>query len=317
MNVCCKVCYSKNIESIELISFRPKMYKSKWSYYKCNECGTLQIASIPADMESLYDNGTYESFVQGNEYTFKDKIFSKRYVACLKGNKSVIGRMINWLYPYGNYTFLREIKKNDYILDVGCGRGELLRILYSNGYHNCKGIDPFLKEDIDVDGKFIIEKTDIFSFLSEQKYDVIMLNHVFEHMEQPRDVLNRISTLLKRDGRLSIEIPIINNFLWEKYGIYIDSLDPPFHFYLYTKESIKQLLGECGYYIEESYCNVSPLLEAFADNAKKEDVERRTMLESVRLTLRAFRNNQQINRAGNGNIARFICRLINQKEEKE
>lgn len=316
MKLHCRICNSENIEQIELISFRPKIYKSKWDYLICKECGTLQINTIPVRMDTLYDS-TYESFTNEKRNTFKDKIFSKRYEACIKNSRTVVGRIVNLVYPYGNYTFLGKIEKEDYILDVGCGGGYLLKILYKHGYHNCRGIDPFLEHDILVDNNFVIEKTDIFSFNDAQKYDVIMLNHVFEHMENPDAVLMKIKSLLQTNGMLSIEIPIINDFLWEKYGIYIDSLDPPFHYYLYTEDSMRRLLERNGFEIEEYYCNISPLLETFANSARSENVEKRTLIGSAMLTLKLLIRNRQINKAGNGNIARFICRIANKEEEQK
>ena len=83
-------------------------------------------------------------------------------------------------------------------------------------------------------------------------YDVVVMNHVLEHLLTPLDYLKRIHELLTPDGLLAIEIPqqFINpiDIAYRTLGIRRHfSTYSLHHPYFYTPSSIRRLLAAAGF----------------------------------------------------------------------
>ena len=95
------------------------------------------------------------------------------------------------------------------VLDIGCGNGGLLLALKERGFNRLEGMDPSaacvarLKE----------HGLEAFrGWLGDiphgsEKYDLIILSHVLEHLLDPRIALSSLQTLLTTNGRVYVETP--------------------------------------------------------------------------------------------------------------
>jgi len=97
------------------------------------------------------------------------------------------------------------------ILEIGSGHGEAIYNFDKIGY-NVTGIEPDKKNVTSINKKLknskcIVEKAETFSF--EKKFDIIWLNHVFEHLTQPIQFLTKISNFLNNSGFIFIEVPSV------------------------------------------------------------------------------------------------------------
>jgi len=102
---------------------------------------------------------------------------------------------------------LTDPLKDDKILDIGCGRGELAFSLAKNG-NFVKAID-YSKESIEIaktnfsdQTNLIFEETEIFDLDDSEKYNKIIAADFVEHVEQEylEKVLKKAYKLLKDDG---------------------------------------------------------------------------------------------------------------------
>lgn len=294
----CEICGSSATEKIELTSYRPTIREQKWGYIRCLACGCLRIEKVPDNIGKMYDS-SYESFAQEHSHTIKDYLFmqKRRYEI---SEKSIVGKIINSIYPYGNYTFLRNLQNDKNILDIGCGYGELLSMIkmcYPGHVGALDGIDPFLKKD-KLYEEVRLYKTSVEDYYPEYRYDIIMLNHSFEHMIDEETVLSHINRLLNEQGMLSIEVPITSEYVWRKFENRIGELDPPYHFYIHTYASMNILLRRNGFEIIEFVSNLSPAIEQFIAGEKNA------------FTISKIRERVRVNKLNEGNIARFICRKV-------
>lgn len=93
------------------------------------------------------------------------------------------------------------------VLDIGCGRGELMQRLGSSGYA-VQGCDVD-KECVTLSSRYgeVLEGDllDISTASFPDKFDCVVMSHVIEHTENPREAVTRAASLSK--GILVISVP--------------------------------------------------------------------------------------------------------------
>lgn len=121
------------------------------------------------------------------------------------------------------------------LLDIGCGQGRYLRLLAPYCAKN-SGIDvnPEQVQKLQNEGFDVHLPGD----LHPQKYDVILMSHIVEHLP-PKELVAFIDDylpLLKSDGHLIILTPMPGIRFWHDYT----------HIRPYTPQSIGMLFGILG-----------------------------------------------------------------------
>ncbi len=152
--------------------------------------------------------------------------------------------------------------KNGDILEIGAGGGNTLLYAKENDYaNNIFGIELFKMEDSNQDNEefsgFIIGDIEKINFpFQNNKFDVILLGDVLEHLVDPYTVLNNLKKYLKTDGVIVASIPNIRewntmktiflkgDFQYSDVGI----LDKT-HLRFFTKKNIIDLFENNGYVI--------------------------------------------------------------------
>ncbi len=248
--ISCKIC--NNNSNNKILNVR-EMYlgtREVFDYLECSNCGCLQLLNPPNDYSSHYPKD-YFTFQQKHEGKIKSILNRFRDKSAM-GEKSFLG---NILYKkFGEPTYITRLKIagvgfNDSILDVGCGKGILLHKMKESGFNNVLGIDPFIDETIIYpNGLKIIKKN--FNEL-EGKFDFIMFNHSFEHMENPFEVMNQSNRLLNKNKFLLVRIPVSDSYAFKHYKENWCSLDAPRHLFLHTKKSIELLAKESGFELKQ------------------------------------------------------------------
>lgn len=95
------------------------------------------------------------------------------------------------------------------ILDIGCGSGQFLNFLKEKGY-TTYGVEPsIVASDIAKSNGHNIYTgiIDEFVKVSNQKFDVICLKNVLEHVRNPIQVLDYCKKIMHKDSILFIEVP--------------------------------------------------------------------------------------------------------------
>ncbi len=100
--------------------------------------------------------------------------------------------------------------KSSSILDIGCANGGLLHCLNDKGYKNLTGIDitKICVENVKKAG-FNAFFGGIFNLeeLGNNKYDVVILSHVLEHVYDLQKTAENLKKLLNPNGIIYIEVP--------------------------------------------------------------------------------------------------------------
>jgi SAM-dependent methyltransferase len=166
------------------------------------------------------------------------------------------------IYQVGE-KLIRKFKPTGNLLDVGAGKGDFVFLSNKNGYKS-KGIEPsprfcdYSKQiyGVHLEQGYLGQK----NYFQGEKFDVITLFHVLEHVYQPEQLLKNISGLLKDDGVVYIEIPNANAIILKIFDLFfrlfrknwscrLSPLHAPFHSMGYSKKSVNFLLKNSGYKI--------------------------------------------------------------------
>ena len=141
-----------------------------------------------------------------------------------------------------------EGMKGGKILDIGCGPGWLLSSLGVEW--DCHGVEGSSFAS-NVAKKFAkIHNGDIETY-NEENFDLIVSNHVIEHIPQPLLFLEKIKSLLKPGGRLILGTPDFDCAAARRYGDDFRLLDDPTHVSLFSLDSMHRCLRDIGFHIDD------------------------------------------------------------------
>lgn len=226
-----------------------------FNYLECSNCGCLQIKKIPEKMDKYYPEDNYYSFRKTNINFLVKSFLNRRNAYCLFKN-SFFGKIINKFYPNDILSTLGDLKINTdlKILDVGCGYGKFLHNLSELNFKNLTGIDPNLTKEIHTKNLDIIKKT-IHQIPDDEKFDIIIFSHSFEHVKEQRQTLEKAYKLLSSNGYCIISMPVKTDFIWNLYGTDWVQIDAPRHFFIHTTKSFQFLSKKANFSIKRTIFN--------------------------------------------------------------
>lgn len=136
------------------------------------------------------------------------------------------------------------------ILDYGCGTGMFLKTCADAGWKSF-GFEP------DSDARKLAEGKGLTvanskETLSSNKYDIISLWHVLEHVTDLDPTLEFFSKTITDNGRLIIAVPNYTSADSKHYKEFWAGYDVPRHIYHFEINTLKKLLGSYGFSLEET-----------------------------------------------------------------
>ena len=228
-NPVCPLC---DLNSTSPRSGYQRIMPGNWALYQCSECGTSFLNPMP-DPETLaryYDEDYYGS----GEGKFLGPVEGiVRFFRYLRA------RAVRRLIPAGR------------ILDVGCGRGVMLKFLKRWGYE-VDGVE------LDTVAAVRARKNlnqEIFRTLDEasrrlpQQYHAICFWHSLEHLPQPGKTLRIVDRLLAAGGLLVISAPHMESLQSRLSGRRWLHLELPRHLVNFDMNRLAAFLQTRGYRI--------------------------------------------------------------------
>lgn len=149
------------------------------------------------------------------------------------------------------YKLVRSYISGGSVLDIGAGTGLLLNWFKKRGW-KVDGVEISPVAGLVAKRKFKINLR-IGDFLDvklpENKFDLITLNHVLEHVYEPRQTINKVAKLVKKGGMVMISCPNI-----EGIGPYLFknkwyAVDAPRHLYQFNYLTLSRMLERAGFKI--------------------------------------------------------------------
>ena len=247
----CRICGSENNSETYLLKEMMYGTREEFEYFKCSNCGCLQIMKIPSNLEKYYPSD-YLTFGESGDSALRKFMRYKRESYLLTG-RGLAGKILTEIFGIpSNFLWWNGLNLgvSDSILEVGCGKGELLSKMYRAGFTKLIGIDPFIEKEIIHNDKYKILKQSLPD-LNNFSFDLIMFHHSFEHLYNPHETFEALKKLLKRSGTVLIRIPIIDSYAWNYYKTNWVQLDPPRHLFNYSLKSIEVLALKYGFKLSD------------------------------------------------------------------
>jgi len=169
--------------------------------------------------------------------------------------KNIYHKIINYsLEEKKLLSYIKKYANHNDVLDVGCGYGRILRILKSEKY-NALGVDinPEIVDACKRENLSCITVDDFLKKKSSEKWDVIVMFHVIEHLE-PTECLEFMDSyldFLKPGGILIIATPLLTSYFYEDF----DHIKP------YSPIGIKMVFGENAAQVQFSSRNKVEMID--------------------------------------------------------
>lgn len=143
------------------------------------------------------------------------------------------------------------------ILEIGSGLGVFVQYANSTG-HDATGTEV-TKEYAEMssellNGRIIHVEGDRYTDrFKRASFDLIYMEHVFEHVLHPEAILSQIRQLLRPGGVLLLAVPNIDSLSSRLQGKYWAWAVPPDHLYFYNQSNLSLLLEKHGFAVTESF----------------------------------------------------------------
>lgn len=235
-----------------------------WTLWKCSSCGSAYLDPRPNE-ESIglaYSNYfTHENRLkQAKELSLWNRI-RRTLGNGYRNNKfgsnlspaSKLGMLLG-IFPSQRLLKeqeFRNLEKSSFrqrLLDVGCGNGDFLYFAKSTG-REVVGIDPDPEAVSVANSRGLDVRHGNIDILDPEveKFDVITLGHVIEHVHNPADFLGKCFNMLKKGGYIWIETPNIESEGHFIYGRNWRGLEPPRHLVIFSYGSLVRTLESAGF----------------------------------------------------------------------
>ena len=205
---------------------------------RCIDCGLVFLTSIDMDITEMYEDSKMRTHVYN--------VIDDNYV-----NTSWERRLeITFENDKRRFQQFKDLCKEKSVLDFGCGAGGFLNHI-REVTDKVYGVELEKKARVNLRTQGIQMAADIDEFKNE-KFDVITMFHVMEHVNEPSILLKKVYNHLADDGIFICETPNANDVLLTLYNCkeFQDFTYWSAHVILYTSETLEKMIQKQGFIAE-------------------------------------------------------------------
>ena len=179
----------------------------------------------------------------------------------------LVGKIIRLFKPKFYITYSKKSQPMS-ILDIGVA---------NNSYRECKlvfpeaeytGLDKFpLKNELDDGDSFVLcdlEVDDLLSKINHETFDLIIVNHVLEHLYNGEDIFKTLCSQLSVGGCVYCEFPSIRTAMSKKTRYTYHFHDDLTHKRFYTLETLANLSMSLGCQVISCGAASTPMKDIFS-----------------------------------------------------
>jgi len=134
------------------------------------------------------------------------------------------------------------------LLEVGCGDGAMLDSMAKGGWQ-VAGVD-FDERAVQIArsrGLTVYQGGLTDQNFPDDSFDAIVMNHVIEHVLDPRALLRECKRVMAKGGLAVAITPNVDGWLHQLYGQDWRGLEPPRHLHLFSAVSLAKLASTAGF----------------------------------------------------------------------
>jgi len=242
--------------------------QGRWNYRQHSQTGHLWIDPRPADpsVSELYtDYYTHAAELTDVSTGLWQQAISLALSARLgyppPEKTGMLAKLVSHLPSVGAAAELEVMRihasESGRMLDVGCGGGAFLRRMRKAGWV-VAGTEPDPKAArlAAQEGFTVYRSLEDMIQEREQRFDIIVLGHVIEHLPDPIRTLIMLRSLLDTGGRLVLTTPNALGLGSRIFGASWRGLEPPRHFNVFSPDSLRQALNRAGFHVERMSTDV-------------------------------------------------------------
>ena len=229
--VTCPICNSADFEQLATVD----RYHMGISTSGCRHCGL--IMTNPRPVVTAMDN-----FYRYNYRDYYESVDVPDAAYIKKIQKDVRAR-----YPTDCLERAGALENASRILDYGCGEGSLLRELATRH-------PQLTREAVELGETFrafareygsctVYPDLESMQATSQGNYDLIIVNHVLEHIMRPNQLLAELGKLLSEAGQIYIDVPAVEGYR-SVASLHIG------HMYHFSVHSLSALATTSGFRVE-------------------------------------------------------------------
>jgi len=253
-SVDCFICGSSEKEEIAKAKDFDAGYDIDWRVVRCSHCGFVYTDPRPTMACML-------------KYFYPDDYVCYQQDSLDKLSQAALG--FRW-----NIALLflkREIEKvlpNPHearILDVGCAHGRILKFFRERTDWHMVGVEPIAEvaAEAKLTGAEVHVATLENAHLPENHFDVVLMSHVLEHIENPDLTVREVHRILKPEGHLIAFMPDHDGEDRRRLGSLWWGYHLPRHLYHFDYDSISRLLEQRGLQVMKVRDTPIPNLQAW------------------------------------------------------
>lgn len=196
---------------------------------------------VPENLGDYYKSEDYISHTDSKKSLF-DKVYQFVKNITLKRKLNLINKCLQY------QNSISRPEKN--VLDIGAGTGDFLKYCSNNSW-KVYGTEPDEGARNIASKKGINLKENLEEFRN-QKFEIITLWHVLEHVENLEEYIIILNNLLSDNGRLIIAVPNYKSYDANYYREFWAAFDVPRHLWHFSQTSILKLFSKVNMTLEKT-----------------------------------------------------------------
>lgn len=179
---------------------------------------------------------------------------SENYVSHSSTKKGIVNRIygiVRSITLKQKVSLIKQLTNRRQLLDIGAGTGHFLSQAKKAGFI-VAGLEPdsdARKYALDQHQLELKDLTELSKII--EKFDVVTMWHVLEHVYSLQEDLSTISTVVSKDGFLIIAVPNHSSYDAKYYDTFWAAYDVPRHLLHFTPETLIPLIEKYGFQFEK------------------------------------------------------------------
>jgi 2-polyprenyl-3-methyl-5-hydroxy-6-metoxy-1,4-benzoquinol methylase len=269
----CPICASQNTKHFFTSPDRLHGTPGEFSYHLCDSCQTVfqNPMVIQEDLHLCYPSEyspynlkreipdiDFDTLPNGNlRNNLRKAIVQEVKGKTAEGLTGTLGKLLAKSAFFRERAFyglvmdelLPKGAGEHFALDLGCGAGWLMEKLKKVGWQT-EGLEW---NEAAAQKAREVTNSNVFAGdfreveIPRNKYHLIILNHVFEHFNDPKSALLRLRELLAEGGKIVMFYPNPHSFGVSFYNTDWFAWEVPRHLIFPTPKAVKMLVNETGY----------------------------------------------------------------------